>query len=126
MNTKKAIHKIRYWLTFYVEGIHEEAIVEAIKQIEEASIRGEKFEEMWEELSDLYGNYFSTFDVGKANDVEYKYLDELMIKVKQKYFPPIEILSKAKIDIDKVCKELADFHEKLLKKYFPLEEEDEY
>ena len=49
--------------------------------------RGEKFEKMWEELSKRYGNYWSAFDVRKGNDVEYKYIDELMDDIKQKYFP---------------------------------------
>jgi len=49
--------------------------------------QGEKFRQMWEELSEKYGNYWSAFDVRKGNDVEYKYIDDLMQSIKQKYFP---------------------------------------
>ena len=45
------------------------------------------YKQMWLKLSEVYGNYFSTFDVRKANDIEYKYLDELMNIIKQKYLP---------------------------------------
>ena len=47
----------------------------------------EKYEKMWKELSKVYGNFYLSFDVRKANNVEYAYIDELMNKIKQKYFP---------------------------------------
>jgi len=79
MKTEEAIHKIRYWLTFYVEGIHEEAMSEAIKQVENSLQRGEKYEKMWESLK---YNMCRMADY----DVKQNWLDTVY-KYEQKYFP---------------------------------------
>ena len=53
--------------------------------------RTRKYKKMWRELHKVFGNYWNAFDVRKANnrDCDYKYVNELMEEVEQKYFPKI-------------------------------------
>ena len=87
MNTKEAIEVLnnhrKYTKYTLIDG-ELDGIIELLK-------RGEKYEAMWGELSKRYGNYFYTFDVRIANDIEYKYVDEIMDIIKQKYFPKEEL-----------------------------------
>ena len=87
MNTQEAIEfleDIYDWNTAPdIEEKAEKNILNIITLLE----LGEKYRLMWEELSEKYGNYWSAFDVRKGNDVEYKYIDDLMQSIKQKYFP---------------------------------------
>ena len=43
------------------------------------------YKNMWEQFYEKYGNYWSAFDVRKANDVEYRYIGELMDKFARDY-----------------------------------------
>jgi len=85
MNTKEAIEKIKYWFDFYhdvVEGIHGEGTVEAMKQVEKALKRGEKFEKMIKELFDCINGREKRGEI--ACDIVY--VSQLR-DLKQKYFP---------------------------------------
>ena len=65
-----------------------------------------KYKEMWEKLEEEYHD-----SVGG-----------LMYLIEQKYFPLIDKTAEVETLIN-LTKELTDFHEKLLRKYFPKEDE---
>ena len=101
MNTKEVID-IRKWIEFLKSQRDDHFVYESLtkdynkvilllKRLDKKSKRGERYEAMWRELSKRYGNYFYTFDVRIANDIEYKYVDEIMDIIKQKYFPKEEL-----------------------------------
>lgn len=81
-----------------------------------------KYKEMWGEFKkhckkgELYINTYAPCGLEAGFSVK----DE-MDEFEQKYFPAIETLVKAKIEVNQLIKDVTDFHEKLLKKYFPTE-----
>ncbi len=94
MNTKEAIEFLKntiYWNFGDEAPIGKVKYLHCVNDIIKLLQRGEKYEAMWGELSKRYGNYFYTFDVRIANDIEYKYVDEIMDIIKQKYFPKEEL-----------------------------------
>lgn len=62
-------------------GLNEK-LKEDIKRLKQKAERGEKYEAMWKELRKDYGEY--TIDCEHMNSVK---LEEVIDKIKQKYFP---------------------------------------
>ena len=93
----------------FLRELHKEGILsygdnylEDFKRLQELK----KYKEMWEKLEEEYHD-----SVGG-----------LMYLIEQKYFPLIDKTAEVETLIN-LTKELTDFHEKLLRKYFPKEDE---
>jgi len=106
MDTKKAVKILK---------IHNETIGHTIsnklmQEIIESLEKSEKFEQIVDYLEKYCGYYY----YGSSDNLSY-----LIPRLKQKYFPkPAKKITK--IDLDKLHKELTNFHEELIKKYFPI------
>ncbi|GAG78985.1 unnamed protein product [marine sediment metagenome] len=110
MKTKEAIKFLNETKIYTDEDEDNFIEVDKLNKTIDLLKRGENFEKMYEEIYNELHNSINEPD-------NYNWYVDVMEEVKEKYFP------KPTIDIDKLCKDLRDFHKKLLKEYFPTEDD---
>lgn len=116
----------------YIEGGEKKLMTEPIDEVIRCLEEGKKYEAIVNDIEKALSpggaieydfNYENYLRNNAPDEIYIKFMRDCIKKIKQKYFPK-PIKKTITIDIDKMCKELQEMTNKLLREYFPIKDDE--